>query len=278
MAKKVGQILFEGSGYLTQKSLTFATTTTVVGNTNFRDLVIKLANGENFTQGTPYYLRLDINRINVNENYGNVTPGSNDPHVQNIECKLYSTDGASYQTLGELLVIEPYQDINDSSTDNEAEFLTWCASQDTSSMSEGASIYYQNLINQHANGTNYTSAIRTTKQVVELIFTPYLTSSQIVLELRRVGYDYNNSSTARIVSVDQSNYDAAIINNILPYTCDKIGIQTTPGSLVIINGEGMRVGKSGIMEINSGIAIDTVGFAAPNNEINDFILDYIYTE
>ena len=145
-------------------------------------------------------------------------------------------------------------------------------------MSEGAAIYYQNLINQHQNGTSSASAIRTTKQVVELIFTPYITSTQIVLELRRVGYDYNNSGTARIVSVDQSNYDAAIINNILPYSCDKIGIQTTPGSLVIINGEGMRVGKSGVIEINSGIAINSIGFAAPNNGINDFILDYIYTE
>jgi len=285
MAKKIGQILYNGkTTYLDKRDLKFGTTQTTVGNTNFDDLVINLINGK-FVQGTTYYLRLNIKRININDNYGVVKTGSdNDPHYQNIECKLYSDDNLSYQTLGELLVIEPYQSIDASSVDNEGEFLDWCEERDPeTSMSTGAKAYYDALVTRHnQDRTTQSSAIRTNKQVVELIFTPYLTSSQIVFELRRVAYDYSNSTSKRIVAVDTGNdgydYDAAIIKNILPHTCDKIGIQTTPGSLVIINGEGMRVGKSGIMEINSGIAINSVGFAAPNREINNFILDYIYTE
>lgn len=53
----------------------------------------------------------------------------------------------------------------------------------------------------------------------------------------------------------------------------KIGVQSRPGTLMCINGEEIRVGRTGFYEINSGVAIDYFGFGA---ELYDFILDYVY--
>lgn len=53
----------------------------------------------------------------------------------------------------------------------------------------------------------------------------------------------------------------------------KIGVQSRPGTLMCINGEEIRVGKTGFYEINSGVDITYFGFGA---ELYDFILDYVY--
>jgi len=53
----------------------------------------------------------------------------------------------------------------------------------------------------------------------------------------------------------------------------KLGIQTRPGTVVCINGEEVRLGKTGFYEINAGVAITYVGFGA---ELFDFIFDYVY--
>lgn len=56
----------------------------------------------------------------------------------------------------------------------------------------------------------------------------------------------------------------------------RIGVQAVPGQLFCINGEGLRVGSSGLYELNhSDIVVDFVGFIPTENEDN-FILDYQY--
>lgn len=53
----------------------------------------------------------------------------------------------------------------------------------------------------------------------------------------------------------------------------KIGIQSRPGTIICINGEEIRIGKTGFYEINSGVEITYLGFGA---ELQDFIFDYVY--
>jgi hypothetical protein len=56
----------------------------------------------------------------------------------------------------------------------------------------------------------------------------------------------------------------------------RIGVQAAPGQLFCVNGEGLRVGPSGLYELNhSDIVVDFVGFIPTENEDN-FILDYQY--
>lgn len=293
MAIKVGQLRYnQNTSYLTPLSnVIIGEQATTVGNTSFNDLAIKAF----FQAGVTYYIRIDIERININTNMGNSGSGINDPHYQNIEVKLYANNTNQYQTIGDVLVIEPYkdEDEDDSIWEKEENFLNWCRAaildrDPNIDLYDGAKEYYNNLLAEHQqkkNNDTIDTNIRDQYKVIELIFTPYVNSNILVFELCRLAYDYNGIGEPRKVKINTINYDIANVQNILPtnVTIEKVGLQTKPGSYVIINGEGMRVGKSGVLEINSGIPITSIGLAAPgasssSDRINDFLLDYIYTE
>lgn len=56
-------------------------------------------------------------------------------------------------------------------------------------------------------------------------------------------------------------------------TIIKLGVQSRPGTVMCINGEEIRIGRTGFYEINSGVEINYFGFGA---ELKDFIFDYVY--
>lgn len=55
----------------------------------------------------------------------------------------------------------------------------------------------------------------------------------------------------------------------------KIGIQTTQGTIVNINGTSIKIGKTGIYEIEDIIKITDLNF--PNGADEDTIIDFVYT-
>ena len=60
----------------------------------------------------------------------------------------------------------------------------------------------------------------------------------------------------------------------------KFGYQSRPGNLIVVNKQPIRVGRSGIYEINNGTDIDEFMIASPggrdNSKIDAFLLDYAY--
>lgn len=56
----------------------------------------------------------------------------------------------------------------------------------------------------------------------------------------------------------------------------QIGVQSAPGLPMCIDGEQVRVGRSGIYEINHGITIRFLGFIVQPNDDKYFLLDYQY--
>lgn len=81
--------------------------------------------------------------------------------------------------------------------------------------------------------------------------------------------------------------DTCILNNILPLSKAseywiKLGYQSRPGSLIVVNKEPIRVGRSGIYELNNGTKIENFMIASPNGSNNEkidaFLLDYAYTK
>jgi hypothetical protein len=58
----------------------------------------------------------------------------------------------------------------------------------------------------------------------------------------------------------------------------KIGVQGPPALLMCIDGEQIRVGKSGIYELNSNINITSISFVPKNtsNGLDYFIMDFEY--
>ncbi len=62
----------------------------------------------------------------------------------------------------------------------------------------------------------------------------------------------------------------------------KLGYQSIPGSLIVINQQPIRLGRSGIFELNNGMKIESFMIASPggaktgNANIDAFLLDYDY--
>ena len=70
-----------------------------------------------------------------------------------------------------------------------------------------------------------------------------------------------------------SHLDSAIENK---GRLKQIGVQAEPGLHMCIDGESIKVGKSGIYEINNGISIQFLGFLIEPNDNKFFLLDYQY--
>lgn len=125
--------------------------------------------------------------------------------------------------------------------------------------------------------------------VFDLIIPPNSTYNQINFILNRNSKDYmieNEDGTyGRKINMEILNFDE-IINIIDTYlnasiknrgALKQIGVQGAPGTLMCIDGEEIRIGRSGIYEINNGIIINFLGFIIHDDVDNkSFILDYQY--
>lgn len=91
-----------------------------------------------------------------------------------------------------------------------------------------------------------------------------------------------SSSTKRItgktILTSDDNGEVSRLKNIIGDNQNwlKFGFQSRPGSLIVVNGQPIRVGRSGIYEINNGTVIKEFMIAAPNGNVDAFLLDYAY--
>lgn len=138
------------------------------------------------------------------------------------------------------------------------------------------------------NVRTFTVKQGTEKVIFELIFNPNLTYDQIVFELKRSSEDYSEND--RQMKVNVLAFDK--VNNIITdylqnkYTnlksLKKIGIQGPPGLMFTINGEEIKIGKSGIYELyNENINISYLGFIIKDSSFTQngkdyFIMDFKY--
>lgn len=128
----------------------------------------------------------------------------------------------------------------------------------------------------------------------ELIFTPNSNYNQIVFELKRMALDFytdnRDGTSGRIMKIKILQFDR-VINVISSYlaknfpgmtSLKKIGIQGPPGLLFCIDGEEIRIGRSGIYELyNEDITISNMGFIIKDSLFTQdgkdfFIMDFKY--
>lgn len=122
----------------------------------------------------------------------------------------------------------------------------------------------------------------------EIIIAPNKTYGQLYWDLRRtISNDYLSTSDMQVegaigrkmtIVINQF----AIIKNIIKdiNKIVKIGVQGPPSLLMCINGEQIRIGKTGIFEINEdNVSISFVGFIpkVKNGILEYFIMDYEYS-
>lgn len=128
----------------------------------------------------------------------------------------------------------------------------------------------------------------------ELIFTPNSNYNQIIFELKRMALDFytdnGDGTRGRIMNIKILQFDR-VINVISSYlaknfpgmtSLKKIGIQGPPGLLFCIDGEEIRIGRSGIYELyNEDITISYIGFIIKDSLFTQdgkdfFIMDFKY--
>lgn len=132
------------------------------------------------------------------------------------------------------------------------------------------------------------------KTTFELIFTPNSNYNQIVFELRRLALDFyidnGDGTSGRIMDIKILQFER-VTNVISSYlaknfagmtSLKKIGIQGPPGLLFCIDGEEIRIGRSGIYELyNEDIRISYIGFIIKDSLFTQdgkdfFIMDFKY--
>jgi len=121
----------------------------------------------------------------------------------------------------------------------------------------------------------------------EIIIAPNSNYNQICFELNRTMEDYNTTNTTgtsgRLIQfeIEKIAHIYNIINYLNPSINNlgklkQIGVQGPTGLLMCINGEEIRIGRTGIYEINYGISINSIGFIIEENDNKNFLLDYQY--
>lgn len=120
-----------------------------------------------------------------------------------------------------------------------------------------------------------------TPVVYDLVVTPNDNYAQLVFSIDRDGQDFTETPRRWTPTHTFMIYSFGTISNIISSLnienrgrLKQIGIQSRPGLEMCINGEMIRVGRSGIYEINHGIDITFVGFMP--EEDDHFLMDYQY--
>lgn len=124
----------------------------------------------------------------------------------------------------------------------------------------------------------------------ELIFTPNSSYDQLVFQLSRVSADFylsddngisGTNGRNALITIDEFYIINNIINTFLVSAYDglenllKIGIQGPPGLLFCLNGEEMRIGRSGIYELYyDNLEITYLGFVIKESSMTQDGLDY----
>lgn len=123
--------------------------------------------------------------------------------------------------------------------------------------------------------------------VFDIVIPPNANYDQIQFYLNRIVEDYsqvNSDGTyGRIVNIEIDRLEE--VNNVIDIIntaidnkgqLKQIGVQSVPGLQMCIDGESIKVGRSGLYEINNGVTISFIGFIVETDDNQYFILDYQY--
>lgn len=113
----------------------------------------------------------------------------------------------------------------------------------------------------------------------DLIVTPSDSYAQLIFTIDRDAGDFTGHERKWVPGLEFIVQSFGTISNIIP-TLDienkgrlkQIGVQGRAGLEMCINGEMIRVGRSGIYEINHGVDITFIGFIP--DESDHFLMDY----
>ena len=252
MSYKIGQIMGSGNGYMTSVSCEARTIRRIGFGEQyiFEEFALAPTDG-NFSSEKTYYLRFSVERF---EDTSTITDKN-----MSLGIYLYTTDSETgkyaageQSTLATDIVVNSY-------TQERSKYFQ-----------------YQIIFTPNSNSYKFLS-IGITRDNYDHNHCKDQTYRQLVSGTHE-GQDYKRTIYWGS-DISDTQGDIYTINNLLNgKIAEKIGIQTKPGTLMQINGSSFKVGRTGTLEINNGILIKSVGIASPNDNANNFILDYAYED
>lgn len=124
--------------------------------------------------------------------------------------------------------------------------------------------------------------------VIEAIVQSNSAYQQLNIILNRTSADFlieNQREGAIGREIVIGDYEIYQLRNLIDKKCTKIGVQGPPNMLMCINGEGIRIGPSGIYEIKNGYIINFIGVVPKRSRDStgqlgrdNFLIDYQYED
>ena len=124
--------------------------------------------------------------------------------------------------------------------------------------------------------------------VIEAIVQSNSAYQQLNIILNRTSADFlieNQREGAIGREIVITDYEIHQLRNLIDKKCTKIGVQGPPNMLMCINGEGIRIGPSGIYEIKNGYIINFIGVVPKRSRDStgqlgrdNFLIDYQYED
>ena len=289
-------------------------------NKVFKDYAIKLSNGGQFKSSQTYYLRFKIARIpqyyyssNNSENYYKTAYFQADTLNLTLllcreesasESSIDETEGTETQVIGTCSVPMAV-DIEDPSYSTFSfvftpvknfDYLVFKIQRNTYDAIENSVDENDDLERGTSGRTWLIDDIDTNEPPEEVVRNRSAQAGSIdniILKVpkHRIFVDYlpnddlttilNKGQLCKLINiVDDEKSNSGSKSKIWL----KMGYQSRPGSLIVVNQEPIRVGRSGIFELNNGMKIESFMIASPggakagNANIDAFLLDYAYQE
>ena len=309
MSVQIGQYRFRGTGscvteVASSKSYKPVSMTGSTGtdNTSFQD--VRINTSSPFIRDTDYYLYVkipqDMNynltfniKLTKREQQGGteeyqflkqitIPRGGSATNTYNVA--LYETSTKDIKAMIPNSYIQGAQNVKDE--------LYWDAANNVYYLGNGNTTY--------TKISNYNDIVMTASWIhqagdyygyAEMVFRPVEDNfSEITLEMVRTAEDYNIQGDddtggiiyGRYIPLDNFEYTlyslTNLVNDINPNgTLDRIGVWSHPGLLMSVNGEEIRVGKSGLWEIDGILPIESLGIVAVDYK-DQFSIDFVYEE
>lgn len=257
------------------------------GGTNFTDFALMMTNSQKtFSPGEVYYLRFTIHKIPQYFYSGSKT-------VSEVQTYMADADTLSLQ------IILKNADQTDQEV-NPPEVVGTCvvntADKDNPSDYTSYSFVFSptksfDRLGFRINRTSFDAVYAATSprnwlidSQTDVTGTRYTSDgTQVTVSTAGTRLYFGNSVTGEEESTNKGDF--CKLNNLTSIASKssswlRFGYQCRPGSLIVVNGEPIRLGKSGIYEINNGTLITSFMIASPNGSdsayIDAFLLDYAY--
>ena len=135
---------------------------------------------------------------------------------------------------------------------------------------------------QYLNAQAYTINLNS-EHFLDIVFTPILDIyDRIVFKINRTNFDALREEEPRVINLVEGSIQLYQLNNLKgdgQKYWKKMGVQARPGTLIVVNKEPIRIGRSGIYELNNGTKITSFMLtpsSSSDNTEDSFLVDYIY--